>query len=104
MERPERLAKLAVEGRVSKAALAALLATDVRSTFLAACAAAEKRFTEECTASGDPCLESGCALEGETCLQPLLRAGDAYYEACADEWVKLFADPRNRVDTQPCVL
>lgn len=104
MERAERLAKLAVEGGVSKAVLATMLATDARSTFLTACAATEKRFTEECTASGDPCLESGCALESETCLQPLLRAGDAYYKACADQWVKLFADPRNRRDTHPRVL
>lgn len=97
MERAERLAKLAVEGDVSKEELAAWLTTSARTAFLAACARIEKRLTEECTATGDPCLESGCALEGETCLQPILRAGDAYHKACAAEWLKLFGDPRSRL-------
>ena len=40
-----------------------------------------------------------CALEGEVCLQPLLRSHSDYLKACGQEWAKLFVDPRNRSDT-----
>jgi hypothetical protein len=79
----------ASEGRLPKHVLAGLLPLENRGPFLDACNTIEKRYTEECTASGDPCLESGCALEGEVCLQPLLRAGDDYHKACAAEWLKI---------------
>ena len=76
------------EGRLSKDTLAGLLEGKSRSEFLAACAQIEKRFTEECTATGDPCLDSGCALEGEICLQPLLQDESAYLKALGAEWIK----------------
>jgi hypothetical protein len=82
----------AAEGRIPKHVLAGLLPPAKRAAFLEACARIEKRYTEDCTAAGDPCLESGCALEGEICLQPLLRAGDEYHKACAAEWLKIMAN------------
>ena len=97
LETPERLMALAAEGRLTKHALATLLAVPPRQVFLDACAAIEKKYTDECAAK-DPCLESGCSMEGEVCLQPLLRAGTEYHKACAAEWIKLFADPRHRID------
>ena len=79
----------ALEGRLSKLALADLLAADHRPTFLARCAAIEKRYTDDCAAANDPCLESGCAVEGEICLQPLLRAESDYNKACGALWIEL---------------
>jgi hypothetical protein len=73
----------------TKRALAELLQRDQRRAFLSACAAIEKRFTERCTAAGDPCLESGCALAGEVCLEPLQRSAAEYRQACGAEWLKL---------------
>jgi hypothetical protein len=96
MDRPARLMKYAAEGRLTKHALATLLALEPRAVFLEACAAIEKKYTDNCAAANDPCLESGCAAEGEVCLEPLLRAGTDYHKACAAEWVKLFADRANR--------
>jgi hypothetical protein len=96
MDRPERLMTHAAEGRLTKHALATLLTIEPRRVFLDACAAIEKQYTDDCAAGNDPCLESGCAAEGEVCLQPLLRAGADYHKACAAEWVKLFADRTNR--------
>ena len=95
---PEELMTLADQGLLPKSVLANLLDIEHRQAFLDACAAIEKKYTEDCTATNDPCLESGCAVEGEICLQPLLRAGIEYHKACAAEWVKLFADPRHRID------
>lgn len=94
----EHVIALAWEGRLSKHLLAGLLIPARRQEFLEACGRIEKRYTEECTAKNDPCLESGCAVEGEICLQPLLRAGDDYLKSCAAAWVALFADPHNRID------
>lgn len=95
-ETPESLMRSALEGRLSKQALASLLVPESRQRFLAACAEIEKRYTDACASSGDPCLESGCSCEGEVCLQPLLRAGSDYRIACGAEWVKQFAIDRNR--------
>jgi hypothetical protein len=95
---PDRLIDFAKAGHLPKGALVNLLDTDNRQAYLDACAVIEKKYTEDCTATSDSCLESGCAVEGEICLQPLLRAGIEYHRACAAEWIKLFADPRNRVD------
>jgi hypothetical protein len=75
-------------GRLSKQTLADLLAPDQRRAFLAACNAIDKSFTEACTATHDPCLESGCALEGETCLQPLLRAEGEVQAAYGAAWTR----------------
>jgi hypothetical protein len=96
---PQKLMLLAREGRVPKHALATLLVVRDRPTYLEACAAVERRCTEACAAAGDPCLPSGCAMEGqEICLQPLVRAGVEYQQACGAEWVKWFASPRHRID------
>jgi hypothetical protein len=93
---PEHLMELAREGRLSKEALAQFLAIDKRARFLNDCAAIEKGYTEACTATGDPCLEGGCAVEGDICLQPLMHAGLDYYKACGAAFTRLFGDPRNR--------
>lgn len=95
---PERVMEMAREGRLSKQALAQFLTPDARKAYLQTCAAIEKRLTDACGASGDPCLESGCAFEGqdENCLQPLVNAGMSYYQACGEAFVSVFADPRNR--------
>ena len=95
---PEHVMELALDGRLSKQALAQFLAPDRRPGYLAACTAIEKGYTEACTATGDPCVEGGCAVEGEVCLQPLMTAGLDYYKACGAVFTKLFADPRNRSD------
>src|SRR4026208_354399 len=84
---PEALMKVAEQGRLSKGVLVSLLDIGHRHAFLDACAAIEKKYTDEC-ASNDPCLESGCAVQGEICLQPLLRAENEYHRACAAEWIK----------------
>jgi hypothetical protein len=91
---PERVMTLALEGGLSKLELVELLVPEKRQAFLDACADIEKRYTVECGTT-DPCLEGGCAAEGERCLQPLLRNQAAYEKECAIEWAKLFADPRN---------
>jgi hypothetical protein len=94
---PTKLIASAQEGALSKLELADLLTLSSRQRYLAACAVIEKRFTERCTAANDPCLEGGCASEGEYCLEPLMRAGAEYHKACAAEWIAAFADPDNRV-------
>jgi hypothetical protein len=97
---PAKLMKRAEEGRLPKLVLASLLAAGTREPYLDACALIEKQHTDDCAAANDPCLESGCAVEGEgeICLQPLLRAGTEYDRACADEWLRLFTHPRHRVE------
>ena len=96
LDTPEQVITYATEGRLSKHALASLLTALARRTFFDACGAIEQRYTNECLAMNDPCLESGCAAEGERCLQPLLRAGNDYDKACGAEWARLFADAANR--------
>jgi len=96
LDTPERLMTYAAEGRLTKHALATLLTVKPRRVFLDACAAIEKKYTDDCAAANDPCLESGCAAEGEVCLEPLLRAGSEYHKACAAEWVKLYVNGANR--------
>ena len=97
---PERLMAFAEQGQLPKLMLVDLLSLDQRQPYLEACAQIERRYTEACTAKNDPCLESGCSVEGEDeiCLQPLLNAGIEYQQACAAEWIKLFRVPRNRID------
>jgi len=92
--------RFADEGHLPKQVLANLLTLDQRQRFLNACTRVERQYTQECTASSDPCLESGCSVAGgdEICLQPILRAGIDYHRGCAAEWLKLFRDSRNRVD------
>ncbi|HXH07633.1 MAG TPA: hypothetical protein VNI83_13710 [Vicinamibacterales bacterium] len=94
----EKVIRLALDGRLPKLALADLLAADTRRAYLDACARIERHLTEACIAAGDPCLSvPRCEMGEEICLQPLLEAGADYHKACAAEWLKLFADPRNRV-------
>jgi hypothetical protein len=95
---PDRLMQFAEDGHLPKNTLADLLTAETRDSYLRTCGAIEKAYTEACTAQNDPCLESGCAVEGEICLQPLLRAGAEYQKACAAEWIKKFRNPRNRID------
>ena len=97
---PERLMATAEQGELSKSTLADLLSTGARPTYLSACTAIERQLTEACTAERDPCLASGCSVEGEgeICLQPLMRAGREYDRACAAEWIKLFRMRSNRID------
>ena len=88
---------MAAEGRFTKAELAEFLSSERRRSFLNACARIEKRYTEEC-AKGEPCLEAGCSVGNEICLQPLLHAGSAYHKDCAAVWLPIFRDPKNRAD------
>ena len=97
---PDRLMKFAEEGHLPKHILVNLLSFDQRRLYMDGCAQIERRYTEACTAQNDPCLESGCSVEGEdeNCLQPLLNAGIEYQRACAAEWLKLFRVPAKRID------
>jgi hypothetical protein len=92
----ERLMEQAAGGRLTKLEMATSLAIGPRQAFLEACAEIEKKYTDACAAAKDPCLEAGCAAEGEVCLEPLLRAGLDYPTACGAEFVKLFRDRANR--------
>ena len=65
IETPEQVMSYAAEGRLSKHALASLLTAQARRPFLNACAAIEMKYTDDCRALNDPCLESGCSAEGE---------------------------------------
>lgn len=98
---PEALMTFAAEGHLPKGTLASVLKPEYRRAYLEACANIEKQYTEDCAAQNDPCLESGCSVvgvEGESCLQPLLRASLAYHKACAAEWMKIFRNPHARID------
>jgi hypothetical protein len=95
IDRPEQVIEYAIEGRLTKHALANLLAPQSRRRFLDTCATIEGRYTTACSAK-DPCLKAGCSCEGEICLQPLLRAATEYQSACGTEWAKLFADGQHR--------
>ena len=88
--------ELAQSGRFSKAELAPLLRLQMRPEYMQMCAAIEKRITEACTATGNPCLEDGCSAEGEVCLEPVLSAGIDYTKACGAAFATLYANPQNR--------
>lgn len=82
----------ATEGRFDKFELEHLLPSELRPSFRDACARIEVRFTQECAATGDPCLDSGCSVVGDdhqACLQPLLRSDADYRKACGAEWVRM---------------
>jgi hypothetical protein len=95
-----QLHSYAAEGRLTKHALATTLAPEARERFLETCAAIEKKYTEECGDSGDPCMEAGCSARGEICLQPLLRAGTEFHKKCGVEWAKLYIDKKNRAGSR----
>jgi hypothetical protein len=94
---PDKLMTFASEGHLTKQVLGNLLGTDDARTYLAACTAIEHQYTTDCAASDDHCMESGCPVEGEICLEPLLKAGVAYHRACGAAWKTLFEDPQHRV-------
>jgi hypothetical protein len=94
----EVLIRRAQDGLLSKADMADFLAPDPRWSFLEKCAQVEREFTKSCAAEGDYCLESGCALQGEACLNALLKAGPEYHKACARLWLPIFGDPQNRIE------
>jgi hypothetical protein len=93
---PEKLMILAAEGHLTKRILGSVLDADDAGAYLDACAVIEKQYTAACAAEHDPCLESGCAVEEEICLEPLLRAGPDYRKACGAAWKILFEDSRRR--------
>jgi hypothetical protein len=94
---PDRLMTFAEQGHLSKFMLASLLEPDSRHQFLESVAALEKRFTDECGAKSDPCLEDGCAMDGEVCLEAVLKAGSPFQLACAAEWIRMFKVEDNRI-------
>jgi hypothetical protein len=93
---PEKLMAFAAEGHLTKQILGSLLGTNEALAYLDACTVIEKQYTAACAASDDLCMESGCAAEGEVCLEPLLRAGCEYHRACGEAWRILFEDPHHR--------
>jgi hypothetical protein len=98
---PDCLMRFALDGHLSKSALASLLDANARGPYLHACGDIERKYTEACAATNDPCLEPGCSIDraaGEVCLQPILRAGVEYYKACAEEWARVFRSADNRID------
>jgi hypothetical protein len=94
---PERLMSVAGDGHLSKFALASVLESDSRQQFLDACAVLEQQFTADCPTHGETCLADGCAMDGEVCLQALLKTGSAFQLACAAEWIQLFKVEGNRI-------
>jgi hypothetical protein len=98
---PERLMHFAEDGHLSKDVLLSLLDVESRRPYLEACEAIEQKYTDECAAKSDSCLESGCSIDraaGEVCLEPLSRAGVDYHKACGTAWGRLFRMPENRID------
>lgn len=93
---PEKLMTFAAEGHLTKPVLGRLLDPDSIQAYRDACTVIERRYTAECAAKTDPCLAAGCAVDDEICLEPLLRAGRGYHQACGTAWRTLFRDPRHR--------
>ena len=92
---PSQLVNFAERGMLAKLEMADLLPEEPRATFLAACARVEKTFTDACAARGDFCLASGCAMDGEVCLNALLNADPDYNKACAQLWLPLFRSSKH---------
>ena len=74
-----------------------MLSPEKKQAYLYVCAGVERALTETCTAKGEPCLENGCAVEGEICLNALLESGEIYTVAYVSAWTYLFINPENRV-------
>jgi len=87
---PSQLINLAKRGMLAKTEMAELLPEQSQAEFLAACARVEHAVTDACAAHGDFCLASGCAMDGEVCLNALLNAGLDFNKACAQLWLPLF--------------
>ena len=95
---PAQLMHFAEQGILAKADMAELLPSEARGAFLDACGEVEREFTRACAAHGDFCLASGCALEGESCLNAILKAGPEFNKACGRLWVDIFGNPANRAE------
>ena len=91
-----QLMHFAEQGLLDKFEMAHLLPPATEVDFLRACEDVEKALTRACTDHGDHCLASGCAMEGESCLNAILNAGPEYNKACGRQWVALFSNPANR--------
>ena len=78
------------EEMLDKDTLAQLLPSEPRAIFLRGCADIERDLTRACAARGDFCLASGCALEGESCLDALMNAAPEYNRACGRIWLPLY--------------
>ena len=63
---PEHVIALALEGRLSKQALARFLAVDRRHEYPDACAAIEKGFTDACAAAGGRSTRNSTTGSAET--------------------------------------
>lgn len=94
---PAQLMDIALKGHFSKLELAELLLPEKKNIYLDVCARFEKALTEACTAKNDPCLEDGCALEEETCLNAVLESKEIYTTAYVSAWIYLFINPNNRI-------
>ena len=70
-----QLMHFAEQGLLDKFEMAHLLPPATEVDFLRACEDVEKALTRACTDHGDHCLASGCAMEGESCLNAILNAG-----------------------------
>ena len=92
---PAQLMHFAERGILDKAEMAGLLPSEARGAFLDACGEVEREFTRACAAHGDFCLASGCALEGESCLNAILKAGPEYNKACGRLWVPLYRSSKH---------
>lgn len=92
---PAQLMHFAEQGLLAKMEMAELLPSEPRAEFLNACAQVEKDFTHACAAQGDFCLASGCALDGESCLNALLNAGPEYNKACGRLWLPLYRSSKH---------
>ncbi len=87
----------AEQGILAKAEMAELLRSARQgATFLARAAEVEKGFHACVRCARRLCLASGCALEGESCLNAILNAGPEYNKACGRQWVALYSNPANR--------
>ena len=83
------LMDVTAEPMLNKDTLAELLPAETRAAFLAGCAEVERNLTHACAAKGG-CLESGCALDGESCLNAVLNGAHEYNKACRELWLPLF--------------
>jgi hypothetical protein len=90
-----QLMHLAEEGLLEKQELADLLTPELRCEFLNGCEAVERDFTRACATDGNFCLPGGCALEGEACLNALLKVGPEYNKACGWLWLPLFRSSKH---------
>lgn len=95
---PDDLIKMLAFSHSSKTALAATLKIEMRMPFLRECAKIERSYTERCASMGKPCLQDGCPMDDETCLEALLNAEPDYSQRVYRAWLNIFKDPNNRTD------